>query len=320
MSPMKTLIYCLSILRIEKDSEIYRSAVELVQKVPILSVNGNNEWINATKIIATAYSSLTSYTFSQTQLSDFLTLSAKGIEEKRMNSEIIKNVLFKMYKDIIENYESFSQSLKSSYPRIVVDIIFIINQGIDTKGTKISPIGIENYYQLAKQQATGTGEGQEKTLATSTTTTTAATSIHKDKIQLSNNHLVRRLSQMTNRQIKELEESLAKLQDSDLKRISELCQNYRRLQHYSKLVTEEGSQEQFRKEIQRELGRELRSPQLRYAINSIRRAQTYIENILDNKFIPDASHGINHVKHNLEYGYQLINLIDRTRRRRQSTP
>ena len=75
----------------------------------------------------------------------------------------------------------------------------------------------------------------------------------------------------------------------------------------------------FRKEIQRELGTELRSHQLGCAITSVKRAQTYIENILDNKFIPDASHGINHVKHNLEYSYQTMNLIERPRRRRQRT-
>ncbi|HZD81977.1 MAG TPA: hypothetical protein VE076_03780 [Nitrososphaeraceae archaeon] len=109
------------------------------------------------------------------------------------------------------------------------------------------------------------------------------------------------------------------MQDSDLKRISELCHNYSRLQHYSKLITkkEEGSQEQFAKEIQKEIGRKLGSHQVERAANSIIRARTYIENILDNKFIPDASHGINHVKHNLEYGYQLMNLIERTRTRRR---
>jgi hypothetical protein len=108
------------------------------------------------------------------------------------------------------------------------------------------------------------------------------------------------------------------LQDSDLKKISELCPNYSRLQYYSKLLTKkEGSQEQFKKEIQREIGRKLTSHQLGRAANSIRKARTYIENILDNKFIPDASHGINHVKHNLEYGYQLMNLIERTKRRQR---
>jgi hypothetical protein len=58
-----------------------------------------------------------------------------------------------------------------------------------------------------------------------------------------------------------------------------------------------------------------RSDELRHAIRSIRRAKVYIENILDNKFIPDSSHGINHIKHNLEYGYSLMNLIELPRRR-----
>jgi hypothetical protein len=316
---MKTLIYFFNILKIEEDTEIYRKAVELVQKIPIESVNDSNnfsnEWISAMKIIAYAYSSLTSYIFSQSQLSDFLTLSAKGIEEKRMNSEIINNLIFKIYRDIIENYESFSNSSKSNYPGIIVDVISIINQGMDTKGTKVSSIGIEKYYQSRKQQAAMTEEEEEeKTPATATT----AAAVHTEKILLlSKNDLVESLSQITNRERKEIQESLARLQDSDLKRISELCHNYSRLQHYSKLITKEGSQEQFKKEIQRELGRKLRSHQLGRAANSIRRARTYIENILDNKFIPDVSHGINHVKHNLEYGYQLMNLIERTRRRQR---
>lgn len=88
------------------------------------------------------------------------------------------------------------------------------------------------------------------------------------------------------------------------------------------LTTEKegSSQEEFRKEIQREIGRQLKSSQIRRAINSIRRVRIYIENILDNKFTPDDSHGINHVKHNIEYGYQMMNLIGPTRRgRRQRT-
>jgi hypothetical protein len=62
------------------------------------------------------------------------------------------------------------------------------------------------------------------------------------------------------------------------------------LQYYSKLITKEGPQEEFRKEIQKELGRNPRSQQLVRAAASIRRTQTYIENILDNKFKSDASH------------------------------
>ena len=319
---METLLYCLNILKIEIDNEIYRNALELVQKDPKESGNVSNEWIRAIKIIANAHSSLTSYVFSQSQLSDFLTLSAKGIEEKRTSSQIINNAIFKIYRDIIENYENFSYSLKLNFPTIVVDVISIINQGIDTKGTKVSSIGIEKYYQLRKQQSTTmTREEEQKkewktpvtVIATSTTT---ADAIHKERLLLSNKDLVGTLAHITNRERKELEKSLARLQDSDLKRISEICRNYSRLQKYSRLIIE-GSGQEFRKEIETELGREIAAYQLGRAASSVKRVRVYIENILDNKFIADVSHGINHVKHNLEYGYQLMNLIERTRRTRQ---
>jgi hypothetical protein len=317
---METLLYCLNILKIEIDNEIYRNALELVQKDPKESGNVSNEWIRSIKIIANAYSSLTSYVFSQSQLSDFLTLSAKGIEEKRTSSQIINNAIFKIYRDIIENYENFSHSLKLNFPTIVVDVISIINQGIDTKGTKVSSIGIEKYYQLRKQQSTAISEEQKKEWKTPVTviatSTTTADAIHKERLLLSNKDLVERLAHITNRERKELEESLARLQDSDLKRISEICRNYSRLQKYSRLIIE-GSGQEFRKEIETELGREIAAYQLGRAASSVKRVRVYIENILDNKFIADVSHGINHVKHNLEYGYQLMNLIERTRRTRQ---
>ncbi|MFL6370758.1 MAG: hypothetical protein ACJ72F_08005 [Nitrososphaeraceae archaeon] len=313
---MKTLIYCLNILKIKEDSEIYRNAVELAQKLPIESANGGNEWISVMEIISNA--SVTSYIFSQSQLADFLTLSAKGIEDKRMSSEII---IFKIYRDIMENYDNFTDSLKSNYLRIIVDVISVINQGMDTKGIKVNIIGLERYYQSRKQQAGMSKEGKEAPSPTTTaapsimtTTTTAAAAVHKDKIPLSKNDLVESLAQITNRKRQELEQSLARLQDSDLKKINELCRNYNKLQHYSKLITKE----EFRNELQKELGRELRSHELGRAINAIRRAQTYIENILDNKFTLDSSHGINHIRHNLEYGYQLMNLIERTRRRQRN--
>ena len=312
---MKTLIYCLNILKIKEDSEIYRNAVELAQKLPIESANGGNEWISVMEIISNA--SVTSYIFSQSQLADFLTLSAKGIEDKRMSSEII---IFKIYRDIMENYDNFTDSLKSNYLRIIVDVISVINQGMDTKGIKVNIIGLERYYQSRKQQAGMSKEGKEAPSPTTTaapsimTTAAAAAAVHKDKISLSKNDLVESLAQITNRKRQELEQSLARLQDSDLKKINELCRNYNKLQHYSKLITKE----EFRNEIQKELGRKLRSHELGRAINAIRRAQTYIENILDNKFTLDSSHGINHIRHNLEYGYQLMNLIERTRRRQRN--
>ena len=284
-----TLIYCLDALKIEKDTELYRKALELQKKDPI--EEDSDEWTTAMKIIAHVNSH---NIFTKSQLANFLTLSANGIEEKRRSSEMINNALYKMYMDVIENYESFSGSLKSNYPKIVVDVISIINQGIDTKGNKVS--GIWKYYQSRKQQST------------------AAAAIHKEKIEPQRRELVESLSQITNRDRKELEESLAKLEGSDLNKISELSSNYGKLQHYNKLIT---TKEQLKNEIKREVGKELRSHDLVRVTYSIRRAKVYIENILDNKFTPDSSHGINHIKHNLEYGYRLLNLIKLPERRRQ---
>ena len=286
---MNTLTYCLSILKIREDSEVYRNAVNLAQKTPIES---GNEWVNAMKTIASVSED---YIFSKSQLSDFLTLTAKGIEEKRTSSEIIT---FNMYKDILENYNKFSDSLKSNYPGIIVDVISVIN-----RDSNINPISIEKFYLSRKQEA---AKGKEKT---STMTTAAA--IHKEKLPLSTDELIVRLVHITNRDIITLQKSTERLPYSDLKKISELCRNYSKLQRYSKLITKE----QLKNEIQKEIGRELRPYQLTRAANSIRRAKTYIENILDNKFVLDTSHGINHIKHNLEYGYSLMNLIELPRRR-----
>ena len=172
---MKTLIYCLDILKIKEGTEVYRKAVKLTEKVPI---EFTNEWISAMKIIANA--SL-GYTFSQSQMSDFLTLAAKSIEQKKTSSEII---IFNMYRDIIENYDKFSNSLKSNYPEIIVDVISINNQGIDTKGNKIRTIGLDKYYQSRKQQAVMGKMGP---------LTATAIALSKERLPLPKNDLVESL-------------------------------------------------------------------------------------------------------------------------------
>jgi hypothetical protein len=293
---MNTLTYCLNILKIKDDSEVYRNAVNLAQKAPI---DSSNEWVSAMKTIASVSKD---YIFSKSQLSDFLTLAAKGIEHNITSSEVM---VLKIYRDIIENYNNFTDSLKSNYPWIIVDVISAIN-----RDSRVNPIIIEKYYELKKQEAALSNE--EKGHLKKTLTTTTAAAIHKEKIALQNDELIERLAQITNRDRIALQKAVEGLPYSDLKKISELCRNYNKLQRYSKLIT---AKEQLKNEIQREIGRELRSHELIRATDSIRRAQTYIEYILDNKFIPDSSHGINHIKHNLEYGYSLMNLIELPRRR-----
>ena len=56
-----TLIYCLNILKIKEDTDVYRNAVELAENI---SMESANEWVSATKIIANAS---TTYILSQSQ-------------------------------------------------------------------------------------------------------------------------------------------------------------------------------------------------------------------------------------------------------------
>ena len=313
----QALDYSLNILRIKDDSEIYRNITKFIQKkAPLTVIKTHGSWITAMMIIADCSRRVKNdnnddrHIFSQSQLYDFLTLATKVMErEGGKTTGHVDDIILKIMKDIMENYDNFDETLKSDYPGIIVDVISILHKGIDTKNVKVSLIGVYQYYQSRKLQAT--------TAKAATASTTVASDLHKDKIMLSSDlteELVESLSQITDRRGTDLEESLARLPSPDLKRISELCQNYTRLQRYSKMITE-GSGQEFRKEIQRELGRRLEPHQLRRAVESVKRLRTYFENILDDKFTPDASHGINHVKHNLEYGYQLMDLIERRRQK-----
>jgi hypothetical protein len=315
LSLEEILIYCLDILKIKDDeSEIRRNTIEYIKKIPIENVKSYNEWLTATRIIADIYAISNQgcngnyIFFSQSQVSDFLTLATKGIGEKEFSTRK-KSIIFNIFRDIIENYQNFDCILKSNYPQIIVDVMLILHTGSDAAGKKISVLGIDEYYKLRKSRAS------EETLAaravdmhttTRTITTTRAEHLKKDhQIQ---EQLIQLLIQITGRRSKELEESLTILHNSDIKKISDLCANYNKIEKYCKLL---GSKEGFRNELEREIGRKLTDNQVQSAAISIRKVRKYIENLLDGTFIPHDTHGINHIKHNLEYGYQVMDLIGR---------
>jgi hypothetical protein len=239
----QALEYCLDVLKMKQHFEFM---IRTTADVPLAMVRTHGNWIVAMKLIADWNGALAGdYVFSQTQLYDFLALATKVLEGKKKASD--NKIVLEILRDIMENYGIFSHSLRSNYPEIIVDVISILHRGIDTNGTRVNPISIEKYYQSRKQQA---AMGKEKTPATINKTTTtkiaAAAAIRKEKIPLSNDELAERLAQITNRGRKELQKSIEILPHSDLKKISELCHNYSKLHHYSKLMT---TKEQLKNEI-----------------------------------------------------------------------
>ena len=84
------------------------------------------------------------------------------------------------------------------------------------------------------------------------------------------------------------------------------------------LIADTDNLQGFKPALQNESGKKLSSFQIQHAANSIRKAKLYVENVLDGKFMPRGPYGINLTKHNLEYGYLIVGLMQS--RRKQMTP
>src|ERR687898_494979 len=119
------------------------------------------------------------------------------------------------------------------------------------------------------------------------------------------------LEKLTKRNEKEIQNSFQSLIEPDKQKIENICRNYHKLQEYSQLMFTHG----FSELIEKEAGRKLSESQIQHAANSIKKTKTYLESILDGSFVPKGKHGINHVKHKLEYGFQLMGIIQSKRRK-----
>lgn len=334
INPESILSQTLDELRIT-DNKIKQNTSSLVKNLE--TSNSDEFWINIMKAIVVSCDE-NKYVFSNAELCDFLTIGARGLDNKKyetkVNSEnqlmnkVVSDAIFSIYKDIMENYDNIDSELKNYYPKIILNIISIIRRGSDISGEKVNLYGLERYYLKNKTDAVN-GKldisepivaDVQKTVNIETTKSIDVQSVQalvsptaKENI-LSKKDLVNSLSVISGRKKNELNELLTKIPEQDYKKITDLCVNYNKLQKYSKLI----GTEEFSRQIEKELGRKLNDRQLQHATISIRKVKTYVENVLDGKFIPHGSHGINHVKHNLEYGYQLMGLIEYRRRYSQS--
>jgi hypothetical protein len=309
----EVLSHYLDTLKINRDASLYSTALSYVDKISLRELQVQPAFIEAAKIIVCAAREI-AYTFSHSELSDVLTMAVKEIRTNRRpaerNIQTFDQVVFNIYKDLVENYQGFDDSLKRSYPETLVNVISIIYSGKDASGVEIGSYNAEVYYHTRKVRKDGS-DSIFLDLSTDIPAKQTRRSITEQKV--SDNNLVDSLANITGRSKESLHEALKSLSEYDLHSIRDLCSNYNKLQKYCDLS---GDEREFREEAERELGRKLLDSQVQHAILSVRRSKTYIENVLDDKFVPDRSHGINHVKHNLEYGYQLIGIIQSKRKRK----
>lgn len=311
------LDYCLDILKIDKhddDGKTETRIKKLLHTQNIAFFTTYHKRLITLKIIAD-FITLTSNTLTQSQLYDFLMLStaavvsAEGVRGSKRLQGTTNDIVFKIYGDLLENYQAASDILKLNYPGIIVDVVAVLNNGIDTSGKQVSVYGVYDYYLSRKSEPVSNNiAGVDISIKI-----TSDEDKNKRERDASNNDLVQSLVRIAGRNSKEIEESLARLNNSDIERIRNLCVNYPKIDKYCRLIA--ADRKHFIDEIEREGGgKKLTKYQIQIAVISIKKVRKYIENVLDRKFVPHSSHYINHTKHNLEYGYQVMGLIESSKR------
>lgn len=259
----------------------------------------SEKWFYALKIIS-VYSVQNNVIFSQSQLYDLLTIMSRIIDEKK--KDLVNTITFNIYRDIMENYNKLNENIKLIFPVIIVNLMYIIKYGQDIEGNSVNLFAINNYYQNSKINL----EDELKKIL-SFKLESSSSSIR----DIQDNKLFEILEKLTGRNGKEIQNAFQNLIEPDRQKIENVCRNYHKLQEYSELIETDG----FIKSIEKEAGRKLSVSQLQHAANSIKKTKIYLENILDGSFVPKGKHGINHVKHNLEYGFQLMGIIQSKRRK-----
>jgi len=306
------LLHYFNNLKISSDDPLFSTSMSYVEKISVRELQVQPNFLEAVRVIVQAAREI-GYIFDHSELSDILTIAVGEIRKDRRaeekNLQTFDQVVFNIYKDLNENYQSFNDFLKESYPEILVNVISVIHSGKDASGVRIDSYNAEAYYRTRKDQQ---DVAQSFNLDFSKVEVSQVRKPVAGRV-ISDQRLVDSLAQITGRTTESVSDALQGLSEYDLNSIKDLCSNYNKLQKYYDIA---GDEREFKEIAERELGRKLLDSQVQHAILSVRRSKIYIENILDDKFVPDKSHGINHVKHNLEYGYQLIGIIQSKRKRK----
>ena len=154
------LDYCLDILKIDKhddDGKTETRIKKLLHTQNIAFFSTYHKRLITLKIIAD-FITLTSNTLTQSQLYDFLMLStaavisAEGVRGSKRLQGTTNDIVFKIYGDLLENYQAASDILKLNYPGIIVDVVAVLNNGIDTSGKQVSVYGVYDYYLSRKSE------------------------------------------------------------------------------------------------------------------------------------------------------------------------
>lgn len=262
------------------------------------------------------------------------------------------NIVFEICNDLVVRYDKFSDNVKVQFPNLLVDILSIIFFKVDLDGRKVSLFQLKPYYESKKSLlVNGKYSYPQKDLSSILNTNIDHSGqlagqnknniqisidrefqLQKEKLLVANDdihpsteasrldhskmieEMANKIAQIVQRDPLQVKNSLNKLPGKDIQKLYDISNNYNKVLRYGKLI----ELKDFKSKVESELGRSLSDKQIRHSQISIKKVQFYIEQILDKKFEPHLTHGINHVKHNFEYGYRLVGLISNSKSKNKS--
>ncbi|MGD9532398.1 MAG: hypothetical protein AB7V56_01325 [Candidatus Nitrosocosmicus sp.] len=262
------------------------------------------------------------------------------------------NIVFEICNDLVVRYDKFSDNVKVQFPNLLVDILSIIFFKVDLDGRKVSLFQLKPYYESKKSLlVNGKYSYPQKDLSSILNTNIDQLGqlsgqnknnmeisidrefqMQKEKLLVANDdihpsteasrldhskmieEMANKIAQIVQRDPLQVKNSLNKLPGKDIQKLYDISNNYNKVLRYGKLI----ELKDFKSKVESELGRSLSDKQIRHSQISIKKVQFYIEQILDKKFEPHLTHGINHVKHNFEYGYRLVGLISNSKSKNKS--
>src|SRR5215831_2213547 len=150
------LNYCLGALKIGRDVIGFHDAksVSFLKNFATENLTASNVRILVLKFIADFIASPSfGHVIPQSQLYDFLTLATEGVREQRRLGT--RDIVFRIYRDIMENYQNSDNILRNNYPTIIVDVVSALDTGLDTNGKRVAVYGVYDYYLMRKSQTLG---------------------------------------------------------------------------------------------------------------------------------------------------------------------
>jgi hypothetical protein len=290
------------------------------------------------------------FVLQKSDVYDFFIMSYKFLIDHLIKKQVssipftlstFDNVVFEICNDFLHTYDTFDKNMKIQFPNLLVDVLCIIFFKSDLDDKKISLFQLKTYYESKKssllehaysypskelQFLPGKSIKNSKEPIDSIDAVRMPSTMKKTYTDVKRDNalsyasefvntgymtdeMVLRLAQIVQRDPDQVKKSLSVVPEKELQKLHDICNNYNKILRYDKLI----ELKDFKTEIESELGRSLSDKQIRHSQISIKKVQFYIENILDGKFETHLTHGINHVKHNFEYGYRLVGLISNTK-------